>query len=225
MRESLLTIPINEIFEPKCGCPICRMRDMLEQRTVDYIMGAAMMEPDVRIETNKLGFCNTHFRQMLRQKNRLSLALMLQTHIEECSGCIGSRKGLLLPKKQRKISEINSSCFVCSKVDWGMERLLVTFFEMLGNAEFRALFEQQEYICLPHYDLLAALAPSRLQKSALSGFTASLEALTKKGADRLYADVSKFCSMYDYRSADADWDGSEDAIERSVAFLTGREPV
>ena len=51
MRESILTIPVTDIFEPKCGCPICRLRDTLEQRTVEYIMGAAMMEPDVRIET------------------------------------------------------------------------------------------------------------------------------------------------------------------------------
>lgn len=224
MRESLLTIPISEIFEPKCGCPICRMRNMLETRTVEYIMGAAMMEPDVRLETNRLGFCHTHFKQMLRQKNRLSLALMLQTHIDEFRSCIGTRKGLFLPKKQRKISEINISCFVCSKVDWGMERLMVTFFEMLSDADFRTLFAQQEYICLPHYDLLTALAPSQLQKSALSDFTASLETLAKKGADMLYGDVSKFCSMYDYRSAGADWDGSEDAIERAITYLTGREP-
>ena len=224
MRESLLTIPINEIFEPKCGCPICRMRDMLEGRTVEYIMGAAMMEPDVRLETNKLGFCNTHFRQMLKQKNRLSLALMLQTHIEECGGCLNERKGIFMPKKQRKISEINSSCFVCSKVDWGMERLMVTFFEMLGDESFRRLFSEQEYICMPHYDLLSTLAPQMIRKTELRGFTEQLERLTKNGIDRLYADVSKFCSMYDYRSADADWDGSEDAIERSVVFLTGREP-
>ena len=75
MRESILTIPVSEIFEPKCGCPICRMRDMLEQRTVEYIMGAAMMEPDVRMETNRLGFCKTHFEQMRACKNRLSLRL------------------------------------------------------------------------------------------------------------------------------------------------------
>ena len=47
MRESILTIPVTDIFKPKCGCPICRLRDTLEQRTVEYIMGAAMMEPDV----------------------------------------------------------------------------------------------------------------------------------------------------------------------------------
>ena len=67
MRESILTIPISEILEPREGCPICRMRDMLEQRTVEYIMGAAMMEPDVRIETNRAGFCSAHFAQMQEQ--------------------------------------------------------------------------------------------------------------------------------------------------------------
>ena len=83
MRESILTIPITDVFEPKCGCPICRIRDTLEQHTIEYIMGAAMMEPDVRIETNKAGFCKEHFEQMRACKNRLSLALMLQTHLQE----------------------------------------------------------------------------------------------------------------------------------------------
>ncbi len=32
MREDICTIPISEVFEPKEGCPICRMRDTLENR-------------------------------------------------------------------------------------------------------------------------------------------------------------------------------------------------
>ena len=38
-----LHIPISEVFEPRDGCPICRMRDMLEDRMATYITGAAMM--------------------------------------------------------------------------------------------------------------------------------------------------------------------------------------
>ena len=128
MRESILTIPINEIFEPKEGCPVCRMRDILEKRTVEYIMGAAMMEPDVRIETNKLGFCYTHFSQMLKQKNRLSLALMLQTHIETLNRDALAKRSILEPraKKQKSLLKQTESCFVCSKVEWAMQRLLTT---------------------------------------------------------------------------------------------------
>ena len=63
MREDICSIPVNEVFEPKDGCPFCRMRDMLEDRMTTYITGAAMMEPDVRIETNRQGFCFEHFNQ------------------------------------------------------------------------------------------------------------------------------------------------------------------
>ena len=226
MRESILTIPISEILEPRDGCPICRMRDMLEQRTVEYIMGAAMMEPDVRIETNRAGFCHVHFQQMLKQKNRLSLALMLQTHLAAVDQQLFSRKKLFEPKNARKqkLSQINESCFVCEKVDWGMERLMRTFFEMSSHADIKQLLSEQEYICLPHFDLLQSLAPAYLQKQELESFTKLISGLTEKYIVSLYEDVSHYCNMYDYRNTgkDADWGNSKDSIERAVKFLVSR---
>lgn len=227
MRDSILTIPISEILVPREGCPICRMRDMLEQRTVEYIMGAAMMEPDVRIETNRAGFCHTHFRQMMKQKNRLSLALMLQTHLEEVDRQLFSRKKLFEPKNARKakLSQINESCFVCEKVDWGMERLMKTFFEMSSHSDIKQLLSEQEYICLPHFDLLQSLAPAYLQKYELDSFNKLISSLTENYIAVLYKDVSQYCSMYDYRNTgkDADWGNSRDSIERAVKFLVSRD--
>ena len=75
MRDDITSIPISEVFEPRDGCPICRLRNTLEDRVVEYITGAAMMEPDVRIETNKQGFCIDHYRMMLKKRNRLGVAL------------------------------------------------------------------------------------------------------------------------------------------------------
>lgn len=228
MRESILTIPVNEIFEPKSGCPICRMRDMLEKRTVDYIMGAAMMEPDVRIETNRLGFCKTHFEEMRACKNRLSLALMLQSHLQELQKNIFDRKsGLFESKtaKQKKVSAVNNDCFVCSKIEWGMSRLMVTFFELFQKErEFRELFSQQESLCLPHYDLLVGMAEISLEKNYRKEFIDSCTALTKKYLDSLEKDISHYCKMYDYRNTgkDADWGNSKDSIERAIRFLTTR---
>ena len=227
MRDSILTIPISEILEPREGCPICRMRDMLEQRTVEYIMGAAMMEPDVRIETNRAGFCHTHFQQMMKQKNRLSLALMLQTHLEEVDRQLFSRKKLFEPKNARKakLSQINESCFVCEKVDWGMERLMRTFFEMSSHSDIKQLLSEQEYICLPHFDLLQSLAPAYLQKYELDSFNKLISSLTENYIAVLYKDGSQYCSMYDYRNTgkDADWGNSRDSIERAVKFLVSRD--
>lgn len=227
MRESLLTIPIDEIMEPRDGCPICRMRDMLESRTVDYILGAAMMEPNVRIETNKLGFCETHFHQLLKHNDRLPLALMLQTHLEEVNNELFERRKLFEPKdaKKKKLTEINSSCFVCDKVDSGMKRLLQTFFEMFSQPEFKILLKEQQFICLNHYDLLLSLAPVYLQKDELKEFNSVIGELTQNYIKSLYDDVSHFCKMYDYRNTgkDADWGNSKDSIERTIKFLVSRD--
>ena len=76
MKETIATIPINDLFAPKDGCPFCRMRDMLEDRMATYITGAAMMEPDVRIETNRLGFCKDHFEHILQRGSRLLLPFL-----------------------------------------------------------------------------------------------------------------------------------------------------
>lgn len=227
MRESILTIPVNEIFEPKCGCPICRMRDMLEQRTIEYIMGAAMMEPDVRMETNRLGFCKTHFEQMRDCKNRLSLALMLQSHLQDIQKNIFDRKSIFEGKtaKQRKVSQINNDCFVCSKIEWGMSRLMVTFFEMfVKSADFRELFSEQEMLCMPHYDLLVSMSADSMDKKYQKKFIEACNELVKKYLDELEQDVSHYCKMYDYRNSgkDADWGNSKDSIERSIKFLTTR---
>ena len=108
MRDSIYTIPISEVFEPKCGCPICTLQDILENRCIEYILGAAMMEPDVRIETNKYGFCNNHYEKMFSKNNKLSLALMIKSHLEELATFIPSGKN-------KKILANDFDCFVCKE--------------------------------------------------------------------------------------------------------------
>lgn len=231
MQDSIYTIPISEVFEPKCGCPICTMRNTLEDRCIEYIMGAAMMEPDVRIETNKTGFCKEHFDMMMKKRNRLSLALMLESHLAELNAKIMDAKSLgnLLDKTARakKVSKINSSCYVCDKIDWAMERQLATIYRLYETERsFRELYASQEYFCLPHYELLCSQAASHLNKKYVGEFIKTTTALTVNYLEGLSRDVSHFCKMFDYRNNgdDADWGNSRDSIERAVTFLTSREP-
>ena len=37
-------------------------------------------------------------------------------------------------------------------------------------------------------------------------------------------DVTHFCRMFDYRNKDSDWGNSKDAIERSIQYITSRQP-
>jgi hypothetical protein len=50
-------IPVNEAFDavgerPECGCPFCVLYKKLQNDEIDIILGASMMEPDIRIKTN-----------------------------------------------------------------------------------------------------------------------------------------------------------------------------
>ena len=106
-----------------------------------------------------------------------------------------------------------------------MERLMRTFFEMFQHDDVRKLMNEQEFICLPHYDMLVSLAPAYLQKNDLKAFEAMTEKLVRSYLETLQNDVTHYCNMYDYRNSgkDADWGNSKDSIERAVKFLTSRD--
>ena len=104
MKPNITTIPITELFTDTDGCPICRMHRMLEEQYVEYITGAAMMAPDVRVKTNRVGFCHRHFSMMVNNGPRLSNALLLQTHIDELRKKVFPKKNTDLPDKKMLVT-------------------------------------------------------------------------------------------------------------------------
>lgn len=220
MREDICTIPVSDVFEVNDGCPICRMYDMLQTRAVDYITGAAMMEPDVRVVTNKKGFCGTHLYKMVKEKSGLSLALMLQTHIENLGDDLFSKND----KDGKIAADRLSSCFLCEKINWGMERMIETIYITYENdKDFREMFDNQPTFCLPHYSLLlSGVKKSRLKKYS-SEFRNSLKKITQNQLNELNSDLLHFCSMFDYRNRDGDWGNSKTAISRTLEFRKGYE--
>ncbi len=226
MRDDICTIPVSEVFEEHDGCPICRMYATVEERILDYILGDAMMEPDVRIETNKVGFCSEHYDKMMSRRGRLQLALMLETHIKTVGQGI-FEKNLFNPpaKKAQKAHSLSESCFVCEKIEWGISRMLDTIYRCYENeADFRALFNSQPMFCLPHYERLVSGADKRKMPRYGKEMVENLTKITGNYAKTLNEDISHYCRMYDYRSnvPGADWGNSKDSVERCVGFLTGR---
>ena len=228
MKENICTIPINDIFREKDGCPVCRMHRMLEEQYVEFITGSAMMAPDVRVQTNKTGFCHRHYSMMVKTGPRLSNALLLQTHIDEMRGRALPKKLSDLPDKKNMeaIRALEHSCYVCDRIDADIVHLLKTVYAQYGiDEEFRELYQEQEYICLDHYALLMSGASKKnIDKKFFSLFVEETNRLTKSYMDKLYDDVTKFTRMYDYRSKGEDFSDCKDAIERAIKFLTKEEP-
>lgn len=229
MRDDICTIPVSEAFEENDGCPVCRMYKTVEKRILEYIMGAAMMEPDVRIETNKAGFCEHHFKRMLTMRGRLSLALMLQTHTSEVrKNVVDAGLFVSSAKKAERAADIMDSCFVCDKINWGFERMLDTLYRTYeSDRDFRELFNAQDYFCFKHYSMLSSGCGKKNMKRYGDDLRKVMEQKVGNTMKELQEDIDKYCSMYDYRNSgeNADWGNSKDSVERAIAFFTGNDEI
>ncbi len=229
MRDDICTIPVSEVFEEADGCPICRMHDRVEERLLDYIMGPAMMEPDVRQTTNEAGFCPRHLEKMMGRRGRLSLALMLETHLQHIREDIVAKQGLFSnpAKKGSQAAAVADDCFLCRKINWGTERMLATVCRLYAEeGDFRRLFDMQRTFCLPHYAALLRAADKKQMGKFYADFERTLSAAVSEELEALLSDMRKYCSMYDYRNSGekADWGDARDAVERAIGFLTSEKP-
>jgi len=227
LAERIYTIPVNEVFEEKDGCPLCRLRDILEERSLEYVLGPAMMESDVRIETNKLGFCKEHFFMMAERRSRLPLALMLESHLDEVKKDIKKKKSRPDKKEIKSGNVEKKSCYVCQRIDWAKQRMYVTLAKLYSEEmEFRALFREQEQICYTHYRELHAFCAPLVSSRWRSEFEKDVDAVTLKYLETLREDVHHFTKMFDYRNSgeNADFKNSRDSIERAIKYMTTRIP-
>lgn len=204
MKESIYTIPISEVFEPKSGCPVCRLRGALDRRWVEYITGAAMMEPDIRMLTNAQGFCGIHMEAMLGMRNRLSVALLLQSRLEAAASGLASPPKPAIPFGRRRPRAPEPGCFLCDRVGAELLRIADNIASVwVREAGFRELFANQEYICLPHAGLLRSAARRSVRGKACEDFCACAGGLAQKGLAEAKRNIDEFCMLFDHRSAGA----------------------
>lgn len=230
MREQIYTIPINEAFDKAvsnepCDCPFCLLHEMLENNELELIMGASMMEPDVRIQTNKKGFCKHHFDRLYENGNRLGLALVLESHLAEIEkkifegGTLFDGKG---EKEQAKLKTLDDTCYVCDRMNDSLMKMFDNAIYLWETEEdFREKFKNQKYFCLPHYRTLLEYARNGLSKKDFAEFFKTARAIEKEYLSELGNDISWFCKKFDYRYDNEPWYNSKDAIPRTLAFLSG----
>ncbi len=241
MKEKIYTIPVNEAYDKDCECPLCELEKSLEREAVSYSLGAAMMEPDYRTESNEKGYCRRHFSMMFAAPNKLPLALILDTHLDELRKKLGSFEkntkalekqsgGLFKKNSAEKTAEdiaklletTEKQCMICKKIDHTMERYIDVLLYMWAKDEaFRAKFDRSKGVCLHHFKMLAEFCTKSLKGSEAGAF---LAALIKKESDelkRIQDDIHKFTLKFDYRNKDMEWGTAEDAPIRTIEKISG----
>lgn len=237
--EKIYSIPVNEAFGTDCECPVCAMYGRLEQDSVDYVMGPSYMEADIREITDRTGFCRRHIVMVARKGNTLGMGLVLKTHfdkvindIEELQAESGMPKKQLFKKKSDEedavveyIERLDSSCFVCDRLDNTFRRYVDTIFYLWKSSEeFRESFKGTKGFCTSHYSLLRKEAPKALNGNSLDEFIKALDALYLTNMERVRDDLEWLIKRFDYRYANEPVKNSKDAIPRAVIKINSVNP-
>ncbi len=238
MKYTLDTIPVLDAYRTGCECPLCKMRIHSEDSYVDSMLGAAYMEPDCRVRTNEIGFCTRHFELMYNRRNRLGLALMTHTHMQEV---IKSMEGILageMPKggflaalsrnkggeetAPAKIRARIGGCVICDDLNNALNRYAYTIAQLyFTHTEFKQLFESSKGFCLPHLALVLEMAGKTLSAEQTRTFQKKVAEIELANLKRVEGELEWFTLKFDYRNTDKPWGNSKDAVERGINKLMG----
>lgn len=234
MKEQLYTIPVNDAFNEPCECPLCKIYDNLEQESIDFMLGPSYMEDDIRMETNKTGFCTKHIKQLYDRQNRLGIALMLHTHmkhtgehIEKMAKSCNSSKKSLFGKKEKSplidyIKEIENSCYICNRIENVFDRYINTVIHCYTHDDdFKKKFNESKGFCTKHYGMLYEYAEKTLNSSALNNFISDLNDIYINNFKRVTDELEWFIDKFDYKNENEPWKNSKDAIQRSILKTNG----
>ena len=227
MKEKIYTIPVNEAFSSDSECAFCYLEELLEKESVEYTLGAAMMEPDFRIESNEKGFCKNHYSMLFSKQNKLSLALILESHLLELTNEFETL--LKNPKKNDKISKWFSkkecSCIICDRVNNTMKRYVEVFFYMWSHDdEFKSKVMNSKGFCLNHLEIIYNNAFKYLSKKDAVEFLKLIYEKEKDELKNIQNDIHKFTLKFDYRNKDMEWGSAIDAPKRTIEKLSGYLP-
>lgn len=240
-KEKIHTMPVLDAFKDASECPFCKMYETLEGHMLEFVLGNSYMEEDIREETNRLGFCKTHFRKLYDQKNRLGLALILQTHMMKLQkdidhltkASLNSAKTGFFSKKSENNetdkfdaykSKHEKDCYVCHRIDNTFDIYMDTFFYIWkSEPDFKDTVKASHGFCVEHFLQLYALSAKKLKDSELQSFSEILLPLQKENFARVLGDIDWFITKYDYRYRDEPWKNSQDAIQRAIKKVASIE--
>jgi hypothetical protein len=247
MKKQLETLPILDAYGQYSECPLCFLTAKLEKSLTDFFLGASVMEPITREQTNKKGFCPAHSLLLFRQGNRHGLALLTHTRLLELNPRLARAlesvkqsagvkrpllKSILAAKKEASekigalnalIAEQTASCAFCDKINQTIDRYVFTIVYLWRKeADFRDTFHSSKGFCLPHLPpvldkAVRLLSPAHLKE--FLGMTLNLEGESMK---RLEEEVLWFTQKFDYRNNEKPWGNSKDSLPRALQKLNGR---
>lgn len=216
---------IIEKFNSDSECPLCQIQKIVEEQFLHEFLNDAVMEDNTRIKVRKTGFCAKHFDMLFARQNKLSLALQVDTRLEDLQSLFSgvSSHGSAV-KKAKEIEKKSSTCAVCEYVEESMVKYYKTIAQMFAReSDFIKRLLSTKGFCLHHYGEL--LKYSNSAGWAVKPYLETLQEVEQKNFERLKKELKVFCDKHDYRNAKEPLGNSETALNRMRIKLYGEKLV
>lgn len=208
MVYHIYTALIWEKFNLETECPLCEIKKVVEEQFLFEFLNDAVMDDDVRIKVNKLGFCKEHFDKLFVRQNKLSIALQMSTRLNALIKDIekGSAKCQIADLEKE-----NSSCIICDLTKESMQKYYMTIAYMFKtDREFAKKLSSSNGFCLEHYkELLKYSSHAGALKKEYIEVLRNLELNTLYN---LQNNLKAFCDKHDYRNRTKPLGSAENAL-------------
>ena len=232
MHYHIDTIPIWDAVKADSECPLCLLQDQLEQKFVDFYLGDSVMESDIRIKVNQTGYCDRHYGMLYDGGEKLPLALMTHTRMNQIIEDITPHLEALAKEGKKRediaplltyIENANQGCVICDRIAEHMDRYYKTIIAMVKKeSEFKDALLDSRGFCMHHFGKVLQAADKHIGMMKRKTFLAELSRMQMANLQRLTGEVKWFADKFDFRNAKKDWGTSRDSLPRMLNKLGGR---
>jgi hypothetical protein len=192
------------------------------------------MEPNVRVQTNRQGFCPAHFRMLYDGENKLGLGLVVHTHLQQILPEIGALlDGLVRAAEGRRLKDrvgaaaarlesLRHSCFICGLLREDTERYVFTILYLWSrDPGFSAVFRASSGFCIPHFVTVLDRASKSMRADRFRRWLTEAIPLMKGSLAGVEKDLCAFTQLHQADNAGLGTDAVRSALARTLQKIAG----
>jgi hypothetical protein len=226
---------VHDAYRHGGECPLCLLEASAEKALLGSLQHSRAMQPDVRVRTNREGFCAEHSRKLYAGENKLALGLTAHTRLhyvileaaaalEEAlrDGGKGARRAA--ERAAARLSGIGATCYVCGLLRQDRQRYIGTILYLWSeDPEFRPVFRSSRGFCVPHFAAMTEEAARAMRPDRLRGWLADASALLRGSLESLERDLHAFTQLHQAERRTLGTDAERTALARTLQKLAGGE--
>jgi hypothetical protein len=225
---------VHDAYARGGECPFCDLEEAAESTYLKSFQHSRVMEPNVRVQTNRVGFCPGHYRKLYDGENKLGLSLVVHTHLQNVIQQVGMALDALakamdgrkvkenLPAAAAPITAVRRSCFICDLLIADMDRYAFTVLYLWSrDPSFSIVFRASRGFCLPHFMVVLKEASKSMRVDRIKGWLVETIPLMKGSLDRLDGDLLAFTQLHQAGNASPGTEDERTALARTLQKLAG----